>query len=219
MMLLPIALASIVLPSVPFMDSQKVTFGNRVSADISRYGAVYIELGEAPNSIWFLSLNEGETQIDRQTDGCVGGIISSNESGDWNYIAAHRSTSRCSVRCEQGYIYTLPRKPHFFPVTFNIIRGLWSSKVRPRPFAGVSLLGYLGCGLLCSANTSSIYFLHPFLLYKMCCSAIAISGSILFVLKGLHSFIILLLTTLVRAQQEEYAHSEHPKQRGFNARN
>lgn len=107
----------------------------------------------------------------------------------------------------------------FFPVTFDTIRGLWSSKVLPRPFAGVSLLGYLGCGLLCSANTSSIYFLHPFLLYKMCCSAIAISGSILFVLKGLHSFIILLLTTLVRAQQEEYAHSEHPKQRGFNARN
>ena len=50
-MLLPTALASIVLSSVSFMDSQKVIFGNRVSADIIRYGAVYIELGEAPNSI------------------------------------------------------------------------------------------------------------------------------------------------------------------------
>lgn len=49
-MLLPIVSASIVLPSVSFMESQKVTFENRVSADIIRYSAVYTELGEAPNS-------------------------------------------------------------------------------------------------------------------------------------------------------------------------
>lgn len=46
-----IALASIVLPSVSLMEFQKVTFGNRVSADIISHGEVMPNGEREANSI------------------------------------------------------------------------------------------------------------------------------------------------------------------------